>query len=164
MSLYMAYVGERIIKPEFRKDFGYLFREEYDKIKSGPIADYVEDWGRVEESRLKPEFDERELFKDFGRLFIKLLDELGREVIYEYVENNYIYPFRYWDVQGLAKALGKPEWDKYKTAYDEETGLFTYGVEYNLHGSWAGSMRDMWDLLEEITEEVISKDGWIEDY
>ena len=162
MSLYTVDVGEIIIKPEFRKDFGHLFRKEYDKIEGGPIADYVEDWGRSRESRLKPEFDERELFKDYGYLFRKLLDELGREALYEYEERDYIYPLRDWDLHGLAEELGKPEWDKYKTAYDEKTGLFIYGVEYNTHG-WGSCMMDMEDLLEEITEEVISKDFWIED-
>ena len=54
MSLYVADVGERIIKPEFRKDFGYLFREEYDKLESGPIADYVKAWTGHRERRIKP--------------------------------------------------------------------------------------------------------------
>ena len=44
MSSWCAWVGEIIIKPEFRADFGYLFRGEYDKIESGPIADYVKRW------------------------------------------------------------------------------------------------------------------------
>ena len=44
MSLYCAWVGEIIIKPEYRKDFGYFFRGEYDKLESGAIADYVKRW------------------------------------------------------------------------------------------------------------------------
>lgn len=43
MSCYCAMVGEIIIKPEFRADFGYLFRGEYDKLENGPIADYVKE-------------------------------------------------------------------------------------------------------------------------
>ena len=41
MSLWCAWVGEIVIKPEFREDFGYLFRGEYDRLESGSIADYV---------------------------------------------------------------------------------------------------------------------------
>lgn len=44
MSLYCTWVGEIIIKSKFRTDFGYLFRGEYDKLESGPIADYVKRW------------------------------------------------------------------------------------------------------------------------
>ena len=44
MSSWCAWVGEIRIKPEFREDFGYLFRGEYDWLVSGPIADYVNTW------------------------------------------------------------------------------------------------------------------------
>ena len=44
MSSWCAWVGEIIIKSKFRADFGYLFRGEYDKLESGPIADYVKSW------------------------------------------------------------------------------------------------------------------------
>lgn len=43
MSLYLAKVGEIIIKPEYRKDFGHLFRGEYDMIGDGIIADVVKE-------------------------------------------------------------------------------------------------------------------------
>ena len=39
MSYYVAYVGEVIIKPEYRKDFGHLFRREYDRVKCEPLLE-----------------------------------------------------------------------------------------------------------------------------
>lgn len=117
MSLYEAWVGEKIIKSEFRADFGYLFRGEYDKLETGPIADYVKEW------------------KD---------DML---------------PFCHWNHYDFDE-----RWKgKYKTSYHEETGFFTYGVSYNRYGVLRGPMEDMYDLLEEITEEDISFDHWVEE-
>lgn len=47
MSLWCAMVGEIVVKEEFRKDFGHLFRGEYDEIlREGPIAEYVKDHGK----------------------------------------------------------------------------------------------------------------------
>lgn len=117
MSLWCASVGEIIIKSEFRADFGYLFREEYDKLESGLIADYVKEW------------------------------------------KNDMVPLCYWkhyDYEDRWKG-------KYKTSYDEETGLFTYGMAYNLHGFYKLPMMDMEDLLKKITEKEISHDSWCED-
>lgn len=44
VSSWCAWVGEIIIKPELRTDFGYLFRGEYDKLENGPVAEYVKSW------------------------------------------------------------------------------------------------------------------------
>ena len=44
MGQYVAEVGDIIIKEEYRKDFGHLFREEYDKLESGIIADYAKEY------------------------------------------------------------------------------------------------------------------------
>lgn len=130
MSFYMAQVGEIIIKSEFREDFGHLFRGEYDKLESGPIADYVKHWTYVK--RLVEERTE-----EHGILFL---------------------PFCYWRHHD-----DEDSWKgKYKTSYDEETGFFTYGVSYN-HYSYGEAMLDMWELLDEITEEEISFDSWCED-
>lgn len=115
MSCYCAMVGEIII-PEFRADFGYLFRGEYDKLENGPIADYV---------------------KEFKNDMLPLC------------------AWNHWDY--------RDSWNgKYKTAYDEETGFFTYGVSYNRHGYLQNSILNMYDLLKEITEEDISFEYWDE--
>lgn len=48
---------------------------------------------------------------------------------------------------------------RYKTSYDEESGRFVYGLSCKQH------VEDMefFDMLEEITETVISEDYWDED-
>ena len=116
MGFYCAMVGKIIIKSEFRADFGYLFRGEYDKLESGHIADYVKEYK-----------DDMLPFCDW----------------------------KHWDYRDSWK-------EKYNTSYDGETGLFTYGVAYNRHGSLLNSMIDMDGLLKEITEEEISFDWWDE--
>lgn len=45
MSLWTADVGEVIIKPEYRMDFGYLFRGEYEEIECELLSAYVEEYG-----------------------------------------------------------------------------------------------------------------------
>ena len=44
MSFYAADVGEVIIKPEYRKDLGHLFRGEYGRIESLPLVGFVKDY------------------------------------------------------------------------------------------------------------------------
>lgn len=41
MSYYVARVGELIIKPEYRKDFGHMFFAEYDNVKDKGLFNYI---------------------------------------------------------------------------------------------------------------------------
>lgn len=41
MSHYVARVGELIIKPEYRKDFGHMFFAEYDNVKDKWLFNYI---------------------------------------------------------------------------------------------------------------------------
>lgn len=41
MSFYVAYVGEVIIRPEYREDFGHFFRQEYGRIESRLLVDFI---------------------------------------------------------------------------------------------------------------------------
>lgn len=43
MSYYVADVGEVIIKPEYRADFGHFFRREYDRIEQEPLKSLAND-------------------------------------------------------------------------------------------------------------------------
>lgn len=46
MSVCVAYVGDVIIKPEFRADFGRFFRREFVFIESDPLKEFVRDMMR----------------------------------------------------------------------------------------------------------------------
>lgn len=41
MSYYVADVGEVIIKPEYRKDFGHFFRDEFDLVEREPLRKFA---------------------------------------------------------------------------------------------------------------------------
>lgn len=118
MSLYIAWVGEVIIKDEYRKDFGHLFRGEYEQIEAKRILDFLD------------------------------------EYMYAFT---CIQHWVHWDY--------KPEWKgRYQTSYNRETGSFVYGAAYNLHGRSMWSMHEFFhELLPEMTERVISEDGWAEE-
>lgn len=44
MSFYAAQVGEVIIKPQNRQDFGRFFCEDYEKIEDKALLGFVENW------------------------------------------------------------------------------------------------------------------------
>ena len=120
----------------------------------------------VGEIIIKPEFRE-----GFGHFFRGECDKLESGPIGDYVKDwTYMKeqtgeygilfpPLCHWKHDDE-----KDEWKgKYETLYDEETGLFTYGVSYNQY-RYGESMLDMLDLLDEIAEEEISSDGWNEEW
>ena len=99
---------------------------------------------------------------DFGHLFRSEYDDIENKMLREYVleYEDYFIPMENWTHMDY-----KTEWaGRYKTCYNEETGLFVYGAAYNLHGVASAYMHDfMHDILPAITDTVISEDGWIED-
>ena len=116
MSFCVAYVGEVIIKPEYREDFDRFFHGEYTLLQT-------------------------ELFKDF-------------------VEKQFDFQNRFY-LAGWKHYNEIEEWrGKYKTSYDEETGRFVYGLSCKLHVEFS----KFFDMLEKITETVISKDYWDEEF
>ena len=101
-----------------------------------------------------------ELRADFGYLFRGEYDKIENGPIADYVKRwkNDMLPLCHWKHYDFDES-----WKgKYKTSYDEETDFFTYGVSYNRHGVLNEPMMDMYDLLEEITEEEASYDFWDE--
>ena len=113
-NTHCAEVGQIIIKPEYRADFGHFFRDEYYLLQT-------------------------ELFKTF-------------------VEKHFDFPdyfhFEFWKHYNEEE-----EWrGKYETSYDEETGRFVYGFSCNAHIEYV----EFFDIVEDMTETVISKDYWVE--
>lgn len=45
MSLYVAKVGEVIIRPEYRKDMGHFVRGEYDEITDPDLREFIDEYG-----------------------------------------------------------------------------------------------------------------------
>lgn len=120
MSFYAAQVGEVIIKPQYRQDFGRFFYEEYENIEDKALLGFVEDW-----------------VTDRNDFFIPL---------YRWQHSN-----------------ARPEWqDKYSTSYNAQTGRFIYGVCYSLKSKRL-AMSDFFELLQEMSEEVIFTD-YIDDF
>ena len=118
MSFYVAYVGDVIIKEEYRKGFGQLFRNEYAYKYGLEIED--------------------KLISDYIRLY----------------EDSFL-DFAYWKHYD-----NKCEWiGKYRTSYNEATGQFIYGVEYEAHGLYHCSMSEFFfELLPQIIEVVNFED------
>lgn len=103
----------------------------------------------------------------FGRLFhndyaYDYEYEIDDEVISDFARayENVLSDFSNWHYSDC-----KPEWEnKYRTTYDETTGLFVYGIEYNMHSHLKIAMRDFFnEFLPTITERVISEDFWSEE-
>lgn len=113
MSLCVAYVGEVIIKPEFRKDFGHFFRREFIWVEHDPLKKFVRD--------MMPG-------------------------------------------SGFSQFFGMSEWKHYdlikgweghfKTRFDKEFGIFTYGIGY-----YSGPREFFTGLLPEITESYFEKES-----
>ncbi len=125
MSLYVAEVGEVIIRPEYRRDMGHFVRGEYDEVSGGELAEFIYKWA---------------VMRDKSWAFPEI---------------------KYWSHNEY-----KDEWKgKYKTCYNEETGRFVYGKSYNLHTSGFSTiaLREFFELLRKMTQEVIFKDGYAED-
>ena len=116
MSFCVAYVGEVIIKPEYREDFDHFFHGEYTLLQT-------------------------ELFKD---LVEKQFDVSNSFYLAAWKHHNEIEEWR----------------GKYETSYDEETGRFVYGLSCKQHYKYV----EFFDMLENITETVISEDYWDEEY
>lgn len=56
MGTYFAQVGEVIIKPDCREDFGRFVREEYEKIKDTRICDFIDEWSLIEDKEYRYRF------------------------------------------------------------------------------------------------------------
>lgn len=245
MSLCVAYVGEVIIKPELRKDFGRFFRREFVFIEREPLKTFVRDMMRmcrtsfgqmytmrewthfdllsswkgqfktrydrefggfvygvsyytgppefftellpeITESRFERESVTYDKEDDFGRDYNHFHEiikaEVGRIVIKPEFREDFEYffnaefgkvqtePFkrfvekyfdcpRYYVLSGWRHDSEKESWrGKYETSYDEETGRFVYGLSCKYHPEY----EDIFDMLDEITEEVVSEDDWCE--
>lgn len=104
--------------------------------------------------------------KGFGQLFHNKYTsdhctvEIDDEVISDYIKKFGIdfLAFSKWK-----HCNNKEEWvGKYQTSYDEATGYFVYGVEYNIV-TWGWDMDDFFHLLlHKIAENVIYEDSWSE--
>ncbi|MBR1851585.1 MAG: hypothetical protein IJ794_00200 [Lachnospiraceae bacterium] len=116
MSHYAAEVGIVKIKKEYRKEFGYLWNREFDKLSAPMFIEFLEDFPNG---------------------------------------SNRAFSWCHGDV--------KTSWvGKYKTSYDEESGMFTYGVYYNEYGNGWEYWGDYKGILEEIEEEWFFEDWWDE--
>lgn len=112
---------------------------------------YVADVGEV---IIKPEF--REEFEhlfwcEYYKLSYKPLIEWANPESYssgQFIELRY---WRHYDERDGWK-------DRYKTSYDETTGLFVYGVCYNLYTRY-GLVEFTDDVLPRLAEKIISEDG-----
>ena len=106
----------------------------------------------------------KEFRKDLGRLYEEKYDEIENEVIKEWILPYlpaWWLPPKKWDHR-----VYKDEWEgKYKTTYNENNGVFVYGVAYNANGFYGLSMRDFfWKILPMIVEKIISQDRYDEGY
>lgn len=142
MSYYVADVGEVIIKPEFREDFGYFFEERYLAVTNPLLKQYILDivLENVNEN-------------DLNEMYEYKFDNIDK-----YISRNFI-PLIRWSHDNI-----KDEWQgKYNTSYDKATGRFTYGIYFNMHGAfWWGIHEFLFEVLPEFTEKVLFSDGWAE--
>lgn len=105
---------------------------------------------------IKPEYRE-----DFDLFFHGQYSLLQTEPFIAFVEKHFsisldFIEFHYWNHD-----CEKEEWrGKYETSYDEKTGRFVYGISYS--GSHTLVTEFFNDVLDDITETVISEDGWAE--
>ena len=53
-------------------------------------------------------------------------------------------------------------WDRYKTKYDKDTGIFTFRYSYNARGDYMDFISAFNEMLEEISDEIEIA-GWSED-
>lgn len=102
---------------------------------------------------IKPEYRE-----DFDHFFHEEYTLLQTELFKTFVEKQFDFPV-YLSPCGWRHDNEREEWrGKYKTSYDEETGRFVYGLSCKYHPE----LEDFFDMLEEITQTVISEDDWNE--
>lgn len=102
---------------------------------------------------IKPEYRE-----DFDHFFHDEYHLLQTEHFKTFVEKQFDFP-SYFYFDSWKHYNEEEEWrGKYETSYDEETGRFVYGLSCKAHIEYV----DFLDMLEEITETVISEDSWVE--
>lgn len=103
---------------------------------------------------IKPEYRE-----DFDHFFHAEYTLLQTELFKSFVEKHFDFP-SFFDFSFWKHDNEKEEWrGKYETSYDEETGRFVYGLSCKRHTEDP----EFFDMLEDITETVISEDYWDED-
>ncbi|MCQ2498843.1 MAG: hypothetical protein MJ133_07640 [Lachnospiraceae bacterium] len=118
---------------------------------------YVADVGIV---KIKPEYVEQ-----FGYLFNGEYEKVQDSVFDVLLSEKYsdeFYEYGIKEISNWKHDDEKEEWiGKYNTSY--ENGIFTYGLSYNHNNArkqWF--VFDFFEVLDNITEEVIFKDGWCE--
>lgn len=141
MSYYVANIGEVIIKPEYREDFGYFFEERYLAVKDPLLKKFI-----VEN-------------------ILPNIDNLKYDKMHVFDYGDYDHDASWQPLRGWRHDNNKEAWrGKYKTSYDKETGRFTYGICYNQRrGVWWAITEFIYDILDDISEQVLFQDEWNED-
>lgn len=103
---------------------------------------------------VKPEYRE-----DFWHFYNADFGKVQTELFKRFVEEHFDYPSFFYEISAWKHDNEEESWrGKYETSYDEETGRFVYGLSCKHHIEYD----EFFDMLEGITETVISEDFWSE--
>lgn len=112
--------------------------------------------GYTGQAIIKEEFRE-----DFLNLYNRKYSRMKTEIMRKYVKN---YGYRMLNIKNWNNHCFNDCWDELlPTYYDEETGLFSYGVTLNLHNTAAFECIDFFIyVLTQIADEAIPCKTWDE--